>query len=226
MRILPVVTVLLLCCCSSVAFADAFDDVFADYQRDGRIDACQHTDAELRDARRQIPNDIEQYAPDFPNALDEARERRARGDCGDDTRDQTDTTPATTPAPGADNGTDAGATPPTTATTPAAPTTPGAAPAPPGTTNAADAAADGAIAQAAERDAETGGDAPAPLLVLAIVGGAIALGLLLWGLIRWLAYEPRWLVASRHATAEAGWRTSGAWADFSDWLRRGRTRRA
>jgi hypothetical protein len=27
---------------------------------------------------------------------------------------------------------------------------------------------------------------------------------------------------SRHATAEAGWRTSAAWAEFTDWLRLGR----
>ena len=221
MRILSVVTVLLLVCCSSVAFADAFDDVFADYQKDGKIDACQHTEKELRDARSQIPNDIEQYAPDFPDALDAAREQRARGGCKDDataTNASQDTGGAAAP----------GSTPPaaTTPTTPTAPATTGATPTPPGTTNAADAADDGAIANAAERDADTGGDAPAPLLVLAIVGGLIALGLLLWGLMRWLAYEPDWSRSARHATAEAGWRTSGAWADFTDWLRRGRPRGA
>ena len=36
---------------------------------------------------------------------------------------------------------------------------------------------------------------------------------------RWWAYHPPWLVRSRHATAEAGWRTSAAWAEFRDWLR-------
>jgi hypothetical protein len=51
----------------------------------------------------------------------------------------------------------------------------------------------------------------------------VALVLLLWALLRLFAWDPRWLAATRHAVAEAGWRTSGAWEDFTDWLRRGRT---
>src|SRR4051794_37185768 len=81
MRIVLCLAALLALALPAVAFADAFDDVFADYQKDGKIDACKHSDKALRDARRQIPNDIEQYAPDFPDALDEAREKRARGEC-------------------------------------------------------------------------------------------------------------------------------------------------
>ena len=81
MRILPFLIAALLLAAPATAPADAFDDVFADYQKDGRISACRHSDKALRDARKQIPNDIEQYAPDFPDALDEALERRARGEC-------------------------------------------------------------------------------------------------------------------------------------------------
>jgi len=213
MRILPFLVAALLLALPASAAADAFDDVFADYQKDGRIDACRHSDRALRDARAEIPNDIEQYAPDFPDALDDALERRARGDCpgraangGTAAEDQ----------PGAAGG---AGTP--TGTTPAPPTTPGAAPAPPGTSEANANALDGAIVNAASREADTGGDAPAPLLVLAVVGGLVALLLLVWALLRWLAVEPRWLAGARHATAEAGWRASGAWADFADWVRRG-----
>jgi hypothetical protein len=44
----------------------------------------------------------------------------------------------------------------------------------------------------------------------------------LWGAARWWAWEPASWVRWRHATAEAGWRTSAAWAEFRDWVRLGR----
>ena len=60
-------------------------------------------------------------------------------------------------------------------------------------------------------------------LVTLIVVGALLLALLCaWGFARWWAWEPAWLVRWRHATAEAGWRASAAWAEFTDWLRLGR----
>src|SRR3954469_10031065 len=59
----------------------SFDSVFADYTKDGKIDACRHSASELQKARGDIPPDIEQYAPDFPDALDAAIEARARGAC-------------------------------------------------------------------------------------------------------------------------------------------------
>ncbi|HEV2813940.1 MAG TPA: hypothetical protein VGW10_11870, partial [Solirubrobacteraceae bacterium] len=63
------------------ASADPFDDVFADYQKDGKIDPCAHSPEELQQAKSDIPNDIEQYAPDFPAELDAAMEERARTNC-------------------------------------------------------------------------------------------------------------------------------------------------
>src|SRR3954469_17506377 len=51
---------------SSVLAGSAFDEVLKDYQSDGQIDACSHSDMKLRDARHQIPNDIEQLARNFP----------------------------------------------------------------------------------------------------------------------------------------------------------------
>jgi hypothetical protein len=60
-------------------------------------------------------------------------------------------------------------------------------------------------------------------LAALVVVGALLVGLLvLWGVARWWAWEPPWLVRWRHATAEAGWRASAAWAEFTDWLRLGR----
>ena len=110
----------------------------------------------------------------------------------------------------------AGAAPPPPATTP---NPPGQAPAPPGTAQPAEPANDGAIANAAARDQESGSDVPAPLVALAVLGALLALAAIVWGLFRFFAWEPRWLLGARHAVAEAGWRTGGAWADFTDWLR-------
>ncbi len=60
----------------------------------------------------------------------------------------------------------------------------------------------------------------------AIVAAALAALLivvcLVWGAARWWAYEPRWTVSLRHSLAEAGWRLSGTWDEFSDWVRLGR----
>lgn len=62
----------------------------------------------------------------------------------------------------------------------------------------------------------------APLMALAIVGGLVLVGLLLWGLARFFAWDPAWLAGARHAVQEAGWQASGLWDDFTDWLRPGR----
>jgi hypothetical protein len=194
------------------AAADPFDDVFADYQKDGKIDPCAHSPEELQQAKGDIPNDIDQYAPDFPAALDAAMEDRASGTCGDGTG-----SPGGAAAPGTPGG------PSTTATAPVAPgaTAPNAAgqtPGPPGTAQPTPQAADGAIRNAAAND-DSDSDFPAPLVALLVAGGLLALSLLVWGLFRWFAWEPAWLPRARHSVAEAGWRTSGAWADFTDWLR-------
>jgi hypothetical protein len=54
--------------------------------------------------------------------------------------------------------------------------------------------------------------AVAALLVLACIG---------WALARRRAFEPHWLLSLRHAMAEAGFRASATWAEFSDWVRLG-----
>ncbi|QEC46183.1 hypothetical protein FSW04_00435 [Baekduia soli] len=59
-------------------------------------------------------------------------------------------------------------------------------------------------------------------ILVAAVGLALVLAAVAWAAARWWAYEPRWLLRSRHAGAEAGWRTSAAWAEFRDWVRLGR----
>jgi len=200
------------------AHADPFTDVFADYQKDGRIDACAHSLADLRAAKGDVPNDIEQYAPDFPEALDGALEDRARSACPSSggAAAATATTPAqTTPPPAAEPAD------PTATTELSAPGT--TVPSPPGSAQPAEPAADGAIVNAAAQSPDEGADRiPAPLIVLAVVGGLVLLCLLVWGVARYFAWDPEWLRAARHAVAEAGWRAGGLWDDFTDWVRPGR----
>jgi hypothetical protein len=45
---------------------------------------------------------------------------------------------------------------------------------------------------------------------------------LVWGIVRMSAFEPRWMQSLRHSIAEAGFRASATWAEFSDWARLGR----
>jgi hypothetical protein len=123
---------------------------------------------------------------------------------------QQDTNPATT------------ATTPTTtapATTPTAtaPATTPTATAPPATAPPAQTAP----APAAQPTVRSGNDRAAVLL-LVMVGALLLLGLALWAVARWQAWDPPWLARWRHATGEAGWRAGNAWAEFTDWLRLGR----
>jgi hypothetical protein len=113
------------------------------------------------------------------------------------------TTPATTaPAPT----TPAQTTPPTTAPAPTTPATT------PSTTTTP------AAGTPADRDSSN----RAGLILLAVCGLLLAIALVMIVLVRWWAWEPDWLVRWRHATGEAGWRASNAWAEFGDWLRLGR----
>jgi hypothetical protein len=205
-------------CAPAAAHAAAFDDVFADYQKDARLTPCDHTAAELRSAKGDVPNDIEQYAPDFPDALDKALEDRARTGCGA-VADATTATGAAASPPGP-----AATTPAPVATTElqaAGATT--TVPQPPGSAEPAPAASDGAIVNAAAQSPDRGADeTPAPLVALAVLGAFVLLGLLAWALARFFAWDPAWLAGSRHAVQEAGWRVGGLWDDFTDWLRPGR----
>ncbi|HSZ14057.1 MAG TPA: hypothetical protein VK790_08470 [Solirubrobacteraceae bacterium] len=58
-------------------------------------------------------------------------------------------------------------------------------------------------------------------IALAALGALVALACLVWAFARLLAFEPRWTLSARHAIAEAGFRASATWAEFSDWARMG-----
>jgi hypothetical protein len=38
---------------------------------------------------------------------------------------------------------------------------------------------------------------------------------------RFGAFEPHWLLSARHSLAEAGFRASATWAEFTDWIKLG-----
>jgi hypothetical protein len=59
-------------------------------------------------------------------------------------------------------------------------------------------------------------------VAIAAVAAVAALLCVAWGVARVLAYEPHWTLSLRHALAEAGFRASATWAEFSDWARLGR----
>jgi hypothetical protein len=185
------------------AKGNAFLVTFYDYKADGVINGCSYTESQLKDAQSQVPPDIEQYAPDFPGALQAALEQRARG-CGGQ-KVAPVIVPSATPI-----------VPPTQGPRAEVTKQP---PAPP----VADSIEDHVIPQVAVTARDSGASTtPAPILALAIVGGMLGLAGLAWGVERWGAWEPAWLLTSRHAVAEAGFRVSATWADFTDWVRIGR----
>ncbi len=217
----------------TAALAGASEDyvaVYKAYQAKGTVDGCAFSAAKLVSAKKGVPPDIDTYAPDFPDALDAALRQRASGDCEASAAagKGTATAPEGTAGAPAAAGTPPGGPAPAPAA-PAAPAAGGAAPAattpaPPPDAAAAAAAADGSVTAAAARraSADRADDAPFPLVLLAVLAGLALLGGLLWALVRFLALDPPWLATSRHATAEAGWRASNAWAEFADWVRLGR----
>jgi len=223
--------------------SEDFLAVFKAYQAAGVVNGCKFSATKLASAKKGVPPDIDTYAPDFPASLDAALRKRASGDCdkaaaaaskGSENSSSPSaaggsaaggSTPAGAPAAGAPGagapvagtpgaGVSAGAPAAATSTTPA--------PAPDAV--AAPAAADGSVASAATRNASarTADDAPLPLVLLAVLAALALLAGLLWALARYLAFDPPWLAASRHAMSEAGWRASAWWAEFTDWVRLGR----
>ena len=194
----------------------------------GRIDPCDYTTKQLKDARNNLPPDIEQYAPDIGTAIDAAVQSRARGACRKGAKKDQETSGGTTAGgvvPGS-SGTPGGptATAPSAQTTPTVPgavSTPQPTPDPQPAPGAADSAIPQAV-DAAPASSTSAGDAPAPLVLLILLGTLLLAAALLAAAVRWLAWEPAWLDRTRHATAEAGWRTSNAWAEFTDWVRLGR----
>jgi hypothetical protein len=218
----------------AAAHANAFDDTLKEYTQTGAVDGCKHTADELAQAKAQTPKDIAETAPGFPAQLAVAAEKRAKG-CTKAEEQATSTATAAAPAGTRTTGTPAATAPGATATTApgatattapgaTATTAPGATQAPFGTTTAPQppAIAPAATTPAPQAAAQPTSSHRGARLALVIVAALLLMLLALWAFARWWAWEPRWFVRWRHAIAEAGWRASAAWAEFTDWLRLGR----
>jgi hypothetical protein len=197
----------------------ATPSVFDDYAPDGALDPCEHTTAQLQKALDTVPPDVEQYAADYPAAIEDALEARARGDCGGG--------PATS---GGGGGTPAPAETPAAAATPAPaadPATTGGeiVPVPPAPGSGTTPAGAGGVAAAELEPAASGtpgGSAPLPVVLLGALALAAALAVLTGVAMRRLGLADDRLAPAAHAWREAAWRAGGTWADFRDWLRLGR----
>lgn len=202
------------------ASAGVFEDLFVDYADDAKLDACKYNAQDLERVKGLIGNDLEQYAPDFKPELDRALQTLAAGGCKSQPAAPSQAEQQAAPAaPGG------GAPPPPPPDVKLEPAPPAPPPSPPAQPEARPVAATPEIptaVRAATRAAAGSSDAPFPLLALALFAGVLALTGLLWGAARWYAFEPRWLQRARHASAEAGWRASSTWAEFTDYVRFGR----
>jgi cobalamin biosynthesis Mg chelatase CobN len=198
----------------AAALANAYDDTLREYRTTGAINGCKYTAAQLSQAKDQTPKNIKDVAPGYPAQLAVAAAKRAKG-CS-----KSEEKAASTSTAGA--GTTGATTQPPAASTAA----PGATTQPPATTtiapNATTTAAAPAPAPAATTAAQSTSSHKGARLALIVLAALLLMLLALWGFARWWAWEPHWLVRWRHATAEAGWRASAAWAEFTDWLRLGR----
>ena len=204
----------------SAAVQKAALKIFQDYVTDGRIDPCRHTSQELKLAKDNIPPDIEQYAADYPAAIQAALEARARGECTGKKPatglivPPAATTPSPTPTPVA--------TPVSTAvpTKTVVPDPPAPATATIAATATAAAPEDAALVRVAATHPSN--PAPAPVLLLGILLAALAaLAAAIVSMNRLGIAEER-LAGVTHAWREARWRAGGTWEDFRDWLRLGR----
>ena len=212
----------------AAALASAYDDTLKEYRTTGAINGCGYTAAELAQAKTLTPKNIKDVAPGYPAQLAVAAAKRAKG-C---TKAEEKAANTTTSAAGATTGTtgtgatstgaaSTGATGASTATQPPATTTV----APNATTTAATPAPAPAPAPAAAATQTAPKSTPShkgARLALIVVAALLVMLIGLWAFARWWAWEPHWLARWRHATAEAGWRASAAWAEFTDWLRLGR----
>ena len=82
--------------------------IYRDFERDGRIDDCDHTERSLKRARRSIEDSYKEEYPDFRDALTAAIERHNAGRCEEQEQEledrNSDPTPTATPAPGGGGG--------------------------------------------------------------------------------------------------------------------------
>jgi hypothetical protein len=220
--------------------------IYRDFERDGRVAACDHSRKALRIAKRSIEDTYDEDFPDFRDALQAAIDRHAKGRCEplpeDEPAEEPAPSPTATPQSGSIGG---GTTPPPVAPPPPPPPLspePGIIPGPdpglgpdPGSTEppppGEGAIPEGTPAPPAPTPAPSTGPpqlvvtrstAEADLLVPWAMLAVALIGLLIAGATAFAAKRSERFAGLGHAWREAAWRTSGTWGDFTDWLRAGR----
>jgi len=191
--------------------------VFNDYGADGLISPCKHTVGDLERTKAAIPPDIDQYAPDFPPLVDAALEAHARGDCAGKKPAAVATVAPVTPGRTATPVPPPGAAVIPTKTVVSDPPDTAAAltSSPPGPPRA-----DARVRAVA--DARPANAAPAPVWMLGLGAGMLALALIAMLVGGRTKRGEEAFEDFRHAWGEAALRTSGTWVDFVDWVRVGR----
>jgi Viral BACON domain len=217
--------------------------VYRDYRQDGLISDCKHSRLALKRTLQSISDDFEADFPDFRSAVRAAIKDWDKDRCEEEEAEAEATPsptpaptspaptstpfPTTTPSPPADSGSlppfggnddDGGSSPPPS-TTPSPPDEGDVAPVQP-TTTPSPAPTPTAPPQA-QLVVTRPGDDPS-LLVPALMLAAALLGLAAAGGAAIYARRTGRLAGWTHSWREAGYRASGAWGDFSDWLRLGR----
>jgi UPF0716 family protein affecting phage T7 exclusion len=67
--------------------------------------------------------------------------------------------------------------------------------------------------------AATDSGLPAPIAILIVLGVLLLLAGVGLCMARLRGWDPAWLARARHSWGEAGYRVSGVWSEFGDWLR-------
>jgi len=222
--------VLLSIALAAPASADLGSKVVKDFGDDGALNACIYSAAELKLIKSLIANDTDAYAPDLRSAIDAMFEQRAQGVCNNK-REPGGAGQGSAGAAGSGGSTGSGGSSGSGGGGSGTPSpggsgsgTPGVAqpaPAPGAQPTAAPLISNDAISDVA-RSSDEGDTPPFPLLALAALMALMALGTIVYGALRFTGWEPAWASRARHATAEAGWRASSTWAEFTDFVRFGR----
>ena len=225
--------------------------VYADFQRDARIDNCDHTRTALERTLESISEEFDTDFPDFREAVRAAIKDHDKERCERE-REEAQATPTPSPT--------TSASPPPTTTSPPAATSP-----PPVSTDSGDVPDFDSGATGGSSGNSGGGTPTAPktpppsesditpvqpeatpaptvvppttaapqlavvrpdgdsnLLLPAILLAAALAGLGLLGASALAARRSGHLAGWGHSLREASYRASGAWGDFGDWLRLGR----
>ena len=186
------------------ALANDFQKVYDYYKHHGTIRACQFSESQLKNAERETPPDVEQYAPSFLDALGTARE--GAGNCTKKTSSAVTPAPvATTPTPSTPTAAPTASAPtPVPATTTAQPAATAATPAPTPPASAANIPALDTKRAAHESSAPVAVWSLAGLALLMVVAAIAAL------IARFLGWGPARPIGTSNLSRE-----------FADWLRFG-----